>query len=75
MRAEAARRLAPMLRARLREWGVERLYDEVELPLTEVLADMEDAGIRIDAYRMGEITARLSERVEELEATGVRACG
>jgi DNA polymerase-1 len=47
---------------------VERLYDEVELPLTAVLADMEDAGIRIDAYRMGEITARLAERVEELEA-------
>jgi DNA polymerase-1 len=67
-RAEAARRLAPQLRARLREWGVERLYDEVELPLTAVLADMEDAGIKIDAYRMGEITARLAERVEELEA-------
>ena len=67
-RAEAARRLAPLLRARLREWGVERLYDEVELPLTAVLADMEDAGIKIDAYRMGEITARLAERVEELEA-------
>ena len=68
-RAEAARRLAPRLRARLREWGMERLYDDVELPLTAVLGAMEDAGIRIDAYRMGEITARLSERVEELEAS------
>ena len=64
-----------MLRARLREWGVERLYDEVELPLTAVLADMEDAGIRIDAYRMGEITARLSERVEELEAKAFELAG
>ena len=27
--AEAARRLAPQLRARLREWGSEQLYDEV----------------------------------------------
>jgi len=67
-RAEAARRLAPQLRERLREWGSEQLYDEIELPLTAVLADMEDAGIRIDTYRMGEITARLVERVEELEA-------
>ena len=74
-RAEAARRLAPQLRARLREWGVERLYDEVELPLTVVLADMEDAGIRIDAYRMGEITARLTERVEELEAQALELAG
>ena len=67
-RAEAARRLAPQLRERLREWGSEQLYDEIELPLTAALADMEDAGIRIDTYRMGEITARLVERVEELEA-------
>jgi DNA polymerase-1 len=73
--AEAARRLAPQLRARLREWGSERLYDEVELPLTVVLADMEQAGIRIDAYRMGEITARLVERVEELEAQALELAG
>ena len=74
-RAEAARRLAPQLRARIREWGMERLYDEIELPLTAVLADMEDAGIRIDTYRMGEITARLTERVEELEATALELAG
>jgi DNA polymerase-1 len=73
--AEAARRLAPQLRARVREWGSEVLYDEVELPLTVVLADMEQAGIRIDAYRMGEITARLVERVEELEAQALELAG
>jgi DNA polymerase I len=73
--AEATRRIAPQLRARLREWDVERLYDEVELPLTVVLADMEDAGIRIEAYRMGEITARLAERVEELEAQAFDLAG
>ena len=74
-RAEAARRLAPQLRGRLREWGMESLYDEVELPLTAVLADMEDAGIRIDTYRMGEITARLAERAEELEASALELAG
>ena len=74
-RAEAARRLSPILRGRLREWGMERLYDDVELPLTAVLADMEDAGIKIDAYRMGEITARLTERVEELEAKALELAG
>jgi DNA polymerase I len=73
--AESARRLAPTLRSRLREWGMERLYDEVELPLTAVLADMEDAGIGIDTYRMGEITAKLAERVEELEASALELAG
>jgi DNA polymerase-1 len=33
-----------------------------------VLAAMEDVGVRIDTYRMGEITARLQERAEELES-------
>jgi DNA polymerase-1 len=74
-RAETARRLAPILRARVRERGLERLYDEVELPLTEVLAAMEEAGVRIDTYRMGEITARLRDRVEELEARAYDLAG
>jgi DNA polymerase-1 len=54
---------------------MERLYDEIELPLTRVLADMEDAGIRIDTYRMGEITARLQDRVEELESKAYELAG
>jgi DNA polymerase I len=66
--AEVPRRLAPLLRPRLRERGSEELYDTIELPLTAVLAAMEDAGVKIDTYRMGEITARLADRVEELES-------
>jgi hypothetical protein len=66
--AEAARRLAPPLHAKVVERGSERLYRDVELPLTVVLGAMEDTGVRIDTYRMGEITARLADRIEELEA-------
>ena len=36
---------------------------------------MEDAGVRIDTYRMGEITARLSDRIEELEARAYELAG
>jgi len=74
-RAEAPRRLAERMRERLVERGSERLYDEIELPLTAVLAAMEDAGVKIDTYRMGEITARLTDRVEELEASAVELAG
>ena len=73
--AEAARRLAPVLRERVRERGLEKLYDEVEIPLSAVLAAMEEAGVRIDTYRMGEITARLSDRIEELEARAYELAG
>ncbi|TMK95482.1 MAG: DNA polymerase I, partial [Actinobacteria bacterium] len=73
--AESARRLADPMRARLRERGGEPLYDTIELPLAAVLASMEDAGVRIDDYRMGEITARLRDRLEELEAQAYELAG
>ena len=73
--AEAARRLAEPLLARVEELGMTSLYREIELPLTAVLAAMEDAGVRIDTYRMGEITARLADQVEELEARAQELAG
>ena len=73
--AEVPRRLAGPLRARLAERGSEELYDRIELPLTAVLAAMEDTGIKIDTYRMGEITARLGDRVEELESLAYELAG
>ena len=73
--AELPRRLAPLLLARLDERNLTALYREIELPLTRVLADMERAGVKIDTYRMGEITARLAERVAELEARAYELAG
>src|SRR5207245_427274 len=74
-RAELPRRRVAPIRARLAERGVLDLYENVELPLTGVLAAMEDAGVKIDTYRMGEITARLADRVEELEAKAYEVAG
>ena len=73
--AEIPRRLAPIMLDRVRERGAEQLYREIELPLTAVLAAMEDAGVKIDTYRMGEITARLADRLEELEAKAYELAG
>jgi DNA polymerase-1 len=73
--AAAALRLVDPLRARVADRGSERLYRETELPLTSVLAGMEDVGVKIDAYRMGEITARLADRIEELEAKAFELAG
>src|SRR6266566_1355305 len=73
--AEIPRRLAPTMLERVRERGAEDLYRDIELPLTAVLAAMEDAGVKIDTYRMGEITARLADRVEELEAKAYELAG
>ena len=73
--AAATLRLAEPLVSRLRERGAEDLYRAIELPLTGVLADMEDSGVKIDEYRMGEITARLADRVEELEQKAYELAG
>jgi DNA polymerase I len=73
--AAAALRLREPLLERVRERGAEPLYREIELPLTEVLAAMEAAGVKVDTYRMGEITARLADRVEELEAKAYELAG
>src|SRR3989475_1703606 len=73
--AEIPRRLAATMLERVRERGAEDLYRDIELPLTAVLAAMEDAGVKIDTYRMGEITARLADRVEELEAKAYELAG
>ncbi|HET6657890.1 MAG TPA: DNA polymerase I [Gaiellaceae bacterium] len=73
--ASASLRLAGPMRQRITERGLDPLYREIELPLTEVLAAMEDAGVKIDTYRMGEITARLADRIEELETKAHELAG
>jgi DNA polymerase-1 len=62
-------RVAAAQRPRLVELGLERLYREVELPLVYVLAQMEATGVKMDPYRLGEITARVRDRVDELADT------
>ncbi len=73
--AAATLRLREPMLERVRERGAEPLYREIELPLTKVLAAMEAAGVKVDTYRMGEITARLADRVEELEAKAYELAG
>jgi DNA polymerase-1 len=73
--AAATLRLRDLLLERVRERDMEPLYRSVELPLSPVLAATEEAGVKIDEYRMGEITARLREMVEELESRAYELAG
>jgi DNA polymerase-1 len=65
-RATLTWRVAESQRPRLVELGLERLFREVELPLVRVLAQMEAAGVKMDPYRLGEITARVRDRIDEV---------
>ncbi len=47
--------------------GRVRRHDEIELPLSRVLAAMEWAGVRIDPARLERLSERFGERIRELE--------
>jgi DNA polymerase I len=59
--------LADVQRPRIAKLGLERLLQEVELPLVHVLAAMEREGLRLDAERLAEVGAGFGERIETLE--------
>ena len=59
--------LAERQRERLEELGLTRLLREVELPLVEVLIEMERAGVKLDVKRGSEISGRVSDRIATLE--------
>jgi DNA polymerase-1 len=66
-RVVVTRALAERQRDVLEEEGLTRLFREVELPLVEVLIDMERAGVKLDVAQVREIAARLSEQIAALE--------
>ena len=65
--ARLAGELAERQRPRLVEFGVEQLLNEVEMPLIEVLAEMERIGLKLDTDRLAEIGAGMEEQIAELE--------
>ena len=65
-RAVLTWRLSREQERRLEELELGRLFREIELPLVRILAQMEAVGVKIDPYRLGEITAGLRDRVDEL---------
>ncbi len=60
-RADLPLRLADPLRAKLREKGLSELYQQMEAPLIPVLADIEQAGVRIDVEALGALSKRLDQ--------------
>jgi len=75
VRAEALLRASEVQRARLVAERVERLYRDVELPLSEVLFGLERAGALVDAERLAALSAEFEQRMASLEARCHEAAG
>ncbi|MGH3148187.1 MAG: DNA polymerase, partial [Rubrobacter sp.] len=71
--AAAARRaalvyaLSPKLQEELEQMGLARLYHDVELPLADVLGEIEDIGMPVDAGTLEDVGEDLDGRIADVE--------
>jgi len=65
-RADAVQRLAPRLRELLSEREQLALYEEIEVPLVPILAEMEEEGITLDAAALREMSEGIAKRTAQL---------
>ena len=63
------------LEAELKDCGGSQLFEEVEMPLVTVLADMEMAGITLDTDFLKQMSQELSTRLSAIETQIYEACG
>lgn len=66
-RAMVALRLFPLLKKELEKEETLKLYEEVEMPLVKVLADMELTGVRVDVEALRQAETELNLKLTELE--------
>jgi DNA polymerase I len=66
-RAAQIHALVPKLDAEMEEMGLARLYYDVELPLADVLGEMERVGMPVDVSTLEEVGREIEGRIEELE--------
>jgi DNA polymerase I len=65
--AVITRTLAEVQAGELEEVGLTQLFNEVELPLVEVLIDMERAGVKLDTKLLAEISTKVRDQIAALE--------
>lgn len=61
-------KIKSVLREKLKETGMESLYDEMELPCLYALYEMEKNGIRVDGEALHQYGKKLRTRIEERTA-------
>ena len=69
MDAVAVIRLLPGLQAELKANSAIKLFDDIEMPLIPVLADMEMTGIALDKNFLKKMSGELSARINEIETS------
>ncbi|MCX7964383.1 MAG: DNA polymerase I [Candidatus Sumerlaea chitinivorans] len=73
--ADATLQLWQLLSARLRESGMLELFERMEMPLMDVLIDMELTGVRIDGQHFARLADELGRQLQELRHRIVQLAG
>lgn len=66
--ADAAFRLAAKLEPELEPAGLRKLYDDLEIPLVEVLAELEYNGVRLDVPFLTRLSGEMQQQLDAMEA-------
>ncbi len=64
--ADVTYRLALVLFPLIQSMGMDKLLFELEMPLVEILAQMEAAGIKVNAQHLGDLSIRLGKKIDSL---------
>jgi DNA polymerase-1 len=72
---EAVLRLHELLSPQLDTLGLRRLYQEIELPLVPVLADMERTGVKVDPKMLQSLSTEMEEQITGLRRRIFEAAG
>jgi DNA polymerase I len=64
--ADLTNHVAPILRERIEEKGLENIYRDIELPLAPLLYRMERAGICLDTEVLADLSQQLGQDLERL---------
>jgi DNA polymerase-1 len=73
--ADLTLRLTTKLRNEVASAGLQKVYDDIDLPMSPVLARMEDAGIRIDTAVLAEMSQRLERDAAQKAREIWEKCG
>ena len=65
--ADVALRLVEKLEPKLVEEGLEPLFETVEMPLVEVLVDLERTGVKVDVPRLAALSEHFTTEIARLE--------
>ena len=67
--------VSPLLREQLIGEGLDKLLDEIELPLSRVLARMQRQGVLVDTAHLSALSAQMRSELARLESEAHRVAG